>query len=226
VFANRRIVISRVIQSLVMDKYHKDSDLIANGVLKARPVGDNAVLKQLALEEARYVLLVSRLVPEKRHLDLISAFRQAKLNGWKLCLVGDVSAGGNYIDSVTEASGGDVVIAGYRSGQELVDLLSGAALFVLPSSHEGLPIALLEAMSYGLPVVASDIPAHLELELNARCYFSLGDVAELSERLTEMYNDKEFRAQQSHSGRVLVREGYNWKEISVQTAKVYDLVVS
>ena len=91
----------------------------------------------------------------------------------------------------------------------------------MPSSHEGLPIALLEAMSFGLPVVASDIPAHLELNLDERCYFPLGDVVRLAERLSSTARDEGFRISQSDSGRRTVREKYNWPDVAASTTALY-----
>ena len=226
-FANRRIVISEVIQSLVMEKYGKTSDRIPNGVREPQSTGSADVLDELALCKNRYVLLVSRMVPEKRHVDLIRAFRQAALEGWKLVLVGDLSADDDYVREVGEAAGqsGDVVLAGFRTGEELAGLLTHAGVFVLPSSHEGLPIALLEAMSYGLTVVASDIPAHLELALDERCYFPLGDVGQLAERLSSITADEIFRQSQSEYGRRTVREKYNWSDVAASTAALYREIV-
>jgi glycosyltransferase involved in cell wall biosynthesis len=96
-------------------------------------------------------------------------------------------------------------------------------MFVLSSSHEGLPIAMLEALSYGLPVIASDIPANLEVGLAAEHYFPLGNVSVLSKRLTEFSriplanSDREWRRQ-------WVRERYDWRDIAAHTGEVYAAV--
>jgi hypothetical protein len=120
---------------------------------------------ELGLTPGRYVLTVGRLVPEKRQLDLLRAFRGAGLNGWKLAIVGQIDHKNKYADLLASeaALAEDVVMAGFQSGDSLRQLYAHAGLFVLPSSHEGLPIALLEALSYGLPVLVSDIPSNLEV---------------------------------------------------------------
>lgn len=227
-FSSRRIVISNVIRALVMDKYTKDSDLIPNGVSPAGAPGTGKVLSECGLEAGKYVALVSRMVPEKRHINLIKAFRQAALGEWKLALIGDLSAEDVYVGKVRAEVGesSDVVLTGFRSGEQLRDLLTNAGVFVLPSSHEGLPIALLEAMSYGLPVIASDIPAHLELDLDKRCYFPLGDEGQLSDRLKLFEQDDEFRRSQSVIGKKLVAEKYDWDDVASRTADVYCKAVS
>lgn len=81
----------------------------------------------------------------------------------------------------------DVVLTGFIKGKKLHSLLTNTRCFVLPSSHEGLPIALLEAMSYQVPVIVSDIPANLEVGLNPECYFPVGNIQELSEKLQKTW---------------------------------------
>lgn len=78
-----------------------------------------------------------------------------------------------------------VVLTGFQTGDRLAELFANAALFVLPSSHEGMPIALLEAMAHGLPVLASDIVANRQLGLPAGDYFPLGNVDALSSAIAE-----------------------------------------
>lgn len=224
-FSNARIVISEVIRSLVRNKHGKESALIPNGVRMPAEAtaGETAILEELGLAPSKYVLLVSRLVREKRHPDLIRAFRRAKLQGWKLVLVGDVASGDDYVQEVQNLAGEseEVVVAGFRSGEQLAGLLRNAGIFVLPSSHEGLPIALLEAMSYGLPVIASDIPAHLELKLATRCYFPLGNVDVLAERLSDLAEDADFRETLKETGTVTVKQKYDWADVADQTAELY-----
>jgi glycosyltransferase involved in cell wall biosynthesis len=99
-----------------------------------------------------------------------------------------------------------------------------AGAFVLPSSHEGLPIALLEALSYGLPVVASNIPANLELGLPESCYFPVGDIQALGKRLTEVaqrHDDADARERR----RRWVRERYDWDRVALKTLAVYQDVM-
>ncbi len=221
-WSNARIVISQVIRRLVREKHGVDSALIPNGVvLPVLPQG-RATLDAFGLEPERYVVLVSRLVPEKRHFDLIEAFRRAALPGWKLAIVGASDHPDAYVQGLLDAAKATpgVVCTGFQSGPALAELFGHAGLFVLPSSHEGLPIALLEALSYGLPVIASDIPANREVGLPPEHYFPLGDVAALAQRLRECAarplttGDREAR-------RLWVGERYDWRAIARQTLDVY-----
>ena len=112
---------------------------------------------------------------------------------------------------VPDVDGNEVEV----KGKKLHSLLTNARCYVLPSSHEGLPIALLEAMSYRLPVIVSDIPANKEMGLDASCYFETGNIEQLADRLQEII-DGDFK--QVHYD----MEKYGWDGIALRVADVYE----
>jgi glycosyltransferase involved in cell wall biosynthesis len=219
-YANARIVISRVIAEHVRSKYRRESHQIPNGVaIPTRKPAPNE-LQRFGLEPGKYFLQVSRMVPEKRQLDLIRAYSTAGPLPWRLALVGKLD-GSEYARRVeTAAAAAGVVLTGFLSGEPLRQLYANAGTFVLPSSHEGLPIVILEALSHGTPVVMSDIPANLEIGLNRTNYFPLGDLPTLKALLTA-------RAQQPPDEgardqlRAWVAEKYNWDAIAQGTFEIY-----
>jgi len=227
VFANERIVISRVIQELVRSKYRRESTLIPNGVVIPDVPDTTDALERFSLRPRRYVLNVSRFVPEKRHKDLIEAFRRADLQGWKLVLVGSTDQPDSYIRSLREltADRNDVVFTDFQSGIALRELYAHAGIFVLPSSHEGLPIALLEALSFGLPVLASDIPANLEIGLEDTRYFPLGDVPALAGILRRSA-DQRFDERKCAEQRSWVKERYDWEQVAKATLATFESIVN
>ena len=103
-------------------------------------------------------------------------------------LVGGAQGSQRYADLVREHCGGDsaIISTGFLTPPEVQELLSHAGIFALPSSHEGLPISLLEAMRLGTPILASDIPANRETGLDDGCYFPVGDTDTLAQRLREL----------------------------------------
>jgi glycosyltransferase involved in cell wall biosynthesis len=224
-WANGRIVISEVIRSSVRIQHDRDSVLIPNGVTLPELPDSTVALDQFELKSGRYVVSVSRLVPEKRHLDLIEAFHNARLADRKLVLVGASDHPDAYarkvVDTAKQTPG--VVCTGFQEGRSLSELYAHAGLFVLPSSHEGLPIAMLEALSYGLPVVASDIPANLEVGLPPEYYFPLGNIGELSKRLAE-FSVRPPSDGDRASRRAWVAERFDWRRIAEQTLAVYRAV--
>lgn len=218
--SHARISISQVIAELVRVKYGCDSDLVRNGVAPTIIRPESEHVRRFNLEPGEYFLQVSRLVPEKRQLDLIRAYALMPRKRWKLVLVGDGSPG-SYRDEVREAAAAaGVVLTGSLSGVPLQQMFSHAGAFILPSSHEGLPIALLEAMSYGLPVLASDIPANLEIGLGQDAYYELGNAAELAARMQRV-QDKPPDASARDATKAWVTQKYNWDTIASETLEIY-----
>ena len=176
-------------------------------------------MRRLGLEPGRYFLQISRLVPEKRQIDLIEAYATQQ-RSWRLVIVGALD-GSEYSERVTRAAAVDgVVLTGYQSGEPLRQLYAHAGAFVLPSSHEGLPIAVLEALSYGLPALASDIAANVEVGLDESSYFPLGDVEALAARMTKLQDTPANPAARTQRMR-WTAEKYDWGRIASQTLKVY-----
>lgn len=220
-WSSGRIAISKVIADLVRSKHGVEPELIPNGVVLPKLSDSIGTLEKFGLTRGRYVLLVSRLVPEKRHLDLIAAFQQADLPDWKLALVGGSDHPDAYQREVMKkAAEAGAVMTGFQQGSALQELYSHAGLFVLPSSHEGLPIALLEALSYGLTVLASDIPANLEVGLSAEHYFPLGNVDALADKI-RLQSSNGLTSAARESIRAWVAQRYDWQDIAEKTVRLY-----
>ncbi len=223
--ANERIVVSQVIRNLVAKQYGCNSVCIPNGVDLVDIPRSDAALQRFALTPGQYILLVSRLVPEKRHFDLIEAFRLAALPSWKLVFVGDSDHPDAYSKRLLNSGLNvpNVVFTGFQSGITLQELYAHAGLFVLPSAHEGLPIALLEALSYGLPVLASDIQANREVGLSLEHYFPLGNVEALANQIRNFAGRSNSDAMRE-ARRSWVDKRYNWNDIATRTLAVYEKV--
>lgn len=218
--SNSRIAISGVIRDLIRRKYGRDAFLIVNGVEPVEPAVETDAIAKFGLEPGRYFLNVGRLVPEKRQLDLIRAFASAGIPGWRLALAGGID-GHEYSRRVEDAAReAGVVMTGFVRGDALEQLYSHAGGFVLPSTHEGLPIALLEAMSYGVPVLASDIPANLEVGLGEANYFRVGDADSLAEGLRRLAAVPA-TAQTRERQRQHVASRYDWDRIAFETLEVF-----
>ena len=214
-YADDVIVISDVIRNIVKDKYGRTErvHLIYNGVPEPEICDEPAYFRELGIEPGKYVLGMSRFVPEKRLHELVAACQG--LAGYKLVLAGDTDFEDDYSRKLkADAVAAGVVLTGFIRGRKLHSLLSHAACFVLPSSHEGLPIALLEAMSYGRKVLVSDIPANLEVGLPSAYYFPCGDVAQLRSRLEALLADD---TPVSYD-----LSAYNWDHIAGRYLQVYE----
>ena len=226
-YADKIIVISAGIKELIERKYgRKDLNLIPNGVNLPRCIPPGEMLDSFKLEPGGYILAACRFVPEKGLLDLISAYQTLSAPGFKLVLAGGANHENACSRAIKEAALNDarIVLPGFISGQPLRELFSNAGLFVLPSYYEGLPIALLEAMSYRLPVLVSDIPPNKEVPLPAFRYFPVGDVEMLSERMVELFRSG-ISADEKERQMKLLDSNYNWDTVARRTFSVYEKVM-
>lgn len=220
-FANQVIVISSVIDKIVKSRCKKaKTQLIYNGV-NIYPVPDLPnVLKEYNLEKNKYIVAVGRFVPEKGFHDLLEAYKQLNVNE-KLVFIGDADHSSSYSEQLKkDAEKANVILTGFQKGDNLKVLFGNAKLFVLPSYHEGLPIALLEAMSFGLNVLVSDIPANKMINLNKSDYFKCSDIQDLKDKIKLKLESN------SHLNYIpLIKEKYNWDDISLSTINIYRNVI-
>ena len=230
-FADDVIVISNVIKNLIAKKYGrtKHVHLIYNGVSEPEICDYPEYFEELGIEKGKYILGMCRFVPEKNLHHLVEAFVKWKKaladsadfanlsskNDIKLVLAGDTDFEDSYSLGLKEmARKNGVVLTGFIKGRKLHSLWTNCRCYCLPSSHEGLPIALLEAMSYGVKVVVSDIPANLEVGLPKEDYFHCGDVEELAAKLGKIIEQPLQHIDYDMSK-------YDWKKISDEVADVY-----
>ena len=216
-FADEVIVISDVIRNLIKQKYGRTQHvhLIYNGVSQPEVCDYPEYFQELGIEKGKYVLGMCRFVPEKNLHHLVEAFNRIRPENVKLVLAGDTDFEDDYsrgLKDVARRSG--VVLTGFVKGRKLHSLLTHCRCYCLPSSHEGLPIALLEAMSYGVKVVVSDIPANKEVGLPPEDYFPVGDVDALAGKLEEI-----IRRPVTHFDYDMTK--YDWEQIADQVAGIY-----
>ena len=221
-WSNKAIAVSDNIAKDMTSRYGRPVVFLPNGVTMPTGSPDEAVLETHALEPRRYVLNVSRIVPEKRQLDLIAAYAKLGEPDFKLVLVGGVDHPDPYELAVREAAAATpgVVMTGFQRGAVLASLFAQAGLFVLPSSHEGMPIALLEALSYGLPVMASDIPANLALAMAPERYFPLGNQRALADAMQHRMAHQPTEAERA-TQMEMVRERFGWDHVADSMSRLY-----
>jgi starch synthase len=221
-FANQVIVISREIAGIIRKRCGRESSLIYNGVQIPERSENKYFLEQKGIIPNNYILALGRFVPEKGLHDLLEAFKHIEGN-CQLVIAGDADHATKYSRNLKRMSAENerVILTGFITGEELNQVFSHARLFVMPSYHEGLPISLLEAMSYDLPVLVSDIPANREINLRRERFFKCGDIFELREKLLLLL-DKGLPEEEMKEYQRQIVEKYNWREIADQTVNVYE----
>lgn len=215
-WSNRVIVISNVIADILKRNYgYTGSRLIFNGVNLPKKSTSTEFLDRHAIIPGKYILTIGRFVKEKGFHDLIRAYSKIRDCGYQLVIAGDADHEDNYSRDLKKlAADNGVILTGFIKGEPLNEVMTNAALFVLPSYHEGLPIALLEAMSYNLDVVVSDIPANRLDSLSPEDFFHVGDIDGLARAIDS-------KLSQHTAERNYDLSPYDWDNIARQTEEVY-----
>lgn len=219
-YADKLIVISSKIKKDIAEKYGRtDTELIYNGVPEAIRRTTTEYITSKGLAPYKYILAVGRFVEEKGFDYLIDAYSELHPEGYKLVIAGDSDHPTEYSIQLKEkAKEKGIVLTGFIKGKPLEELMTHARLFVLPSYHEGLPISLLEAMSYGKDVLVSDIEANRLPELEETDIFKTGSTSSLKQSI-----EKKLQGGQNKN-REYAMYKYNWQNIAAQTTDVYKTI--
>ena len=213
------MVVSRTLQQHYRQQYKRDTIYVPNGAtLAAKRLPRRLIEWDLVADN--YILYLGRFSPEKNCHFLIDAFRNLD-TGMKLVLAGGSSHSDAYAESLRRHESEQIRFLPWVSGNDLEELLSNAALFVLPSELEGLSLALLDAMAAGVCVLTSDIPENMEVVDGAGFTFHRGDQADLERMLDLLIRSPELRRQAATRERERIQGQYLWREIARSIEKAY-----
>lgn len=223
--ADEIIVVSKNLQSYFFETYGRQTVYIPNAPASYAESDRNfSYGTSLGLNQGKYILFLGRLVPEKRPDLLIEAFQALKPAGWKLVLAGGVSDTNLFTSKLSDLAEGnpDIIFAGEIRGTRLAEIVRGAGLFVLPSDLEGLPLSMLEAMSQGIPVLASDIPPHQQLISEQQGHlFRAGDINSCIQGLEWAITHPHEMAVMAKKAQQHVEKYYNWDHITAENLRIY-----
>ena len=215
------VVVSRSLAAELTSRYGRPAHFIPNGIT-LDDGDDPAILDELGIAPGGYVLFASRLVPEKGAHYLAQAWRRQDRD-LTLVMAGDSSFSADYVRSLKAACAHDrVVFPGYVFGPRLATLFRQAALFVLPSDVEGLPLVLLEALGYGTPVLASDIPPNREVLGDLGRTFAAGNVDDLQRQLGAALDELPILREQAAEAASWIAGVYDWDLVADQTIALYE----
>ncbi len=220
-YAHEIIVLSENVRQYFQDTYGRSVRYIPNGVEKPQPVLPQEIAK-LGLEKNEYILFLGRLVPEKGIHYLVEAFRQVKTDK-KLVIAGGASDTDDYVQNLKAMAEGDsrIQFTGFVQGRLLEELYSNGYIYVLPSDVEGMPLSLLEAMSYGNCCLVSDIPECAEVVGDRAVTFQRGNVNALREELQRLCDEPALVAEYQAVACDYICGKYNWDDVTKQTLELY-----
>lgn len=220
-YADEIIVLSQGVKEYFRKEYGRETKFIPNGV--NRPVIREAdEIKKWGLEKDNYVLYLGRIVPEKGEHYLVEAWKKIESDK-KLVIAGGISDTAGYGKELKELAAGDdrIIFTGFVQGQVLEELYSNAYIYCLPSDLEGMPLSLLEAMSYENCCLVSDIDECKEVIEDKGVTFQRGNVDSLREKLEWLINHEEEVEKYKSEASPFITEKYNWDDVVEKTMRVY-----
>lgn len=221
-YADQIIVLSKGNQDYFHNIYGRETVLIPNGI--SRPIlhSPKLIYEKFGLDKDQYILFLGRLVPEKGITYLIEAFKQVKTDK-KLVIAGGSSDTDEFAQELKLLAQSDkrIIFTGFVQGQLLVELYSNAYLYTLPSDLEGMPLSLLEAMSFGNCCLTSDIEECAGVVKDQALQFKKSDVQDLKEKLQYICDHPETAEKFKASASDYICQKYNWDEVVKQTLNLY-----
>jgi len=219
-YADEIIVLSRGVQAYFWKTYHRKTVFIPNGVNRPEIRKAKEITEKFGLEKDSYILFLGRIVPEKGLRYLVEAYKGLNTDK-KLVIAGGSSDTGEFAKELKKMAGDNVIFTGFVSGRLHEELYSNAYVYVLPSDLEGMPLSLLEAMSYGNCCLVSSINECTEVVEDKAVVFKQGSVPDLVEKLQKLCDDDVVVKRYKNGAADFICEKYNWDYVAAQTEKLY-----
>ncbi len=221
-FADEIIVLNQELQQYFLKTYGRETRLIPNGITKPNIMLPEQITAPFGLQGGEYLLYLGRLVPEKGVHELIEAFSGVRTEK-KLVIAGASSDTEEYAENLKKQAASDprILFTGFAEGQILAELYSNAYLYILPSHLEGMPLSLLEAMSYGNCCLVSDIPACSDVVEDWGITFPARDVRALQNVLQKLCDDEAFVRSYQDGAADFICGKYNWDQVTLETLELY-----
>ena len=221
-FADEMIVLSQGVQEYFLQVYGRKTVFIPNGVNMPECKNADLITSEFGLRKDDYILFLGRIVPEKGLRYLVEAFKQVDTDK-KLVIAGGSSDTEDFWNELKDMSQDDerIVFTGFVQGQLLEELYSNAYIYTLPSDLEGMPLSLLEAMSYGNCCLVSDIAECAEVVEDKAVTFAKSDVTDLKEKIQWLCDNHEVVMKYKSEAAEFICGKYNWDEIVARTLELY-----
>ena len=221
-YADEIIVLSENVKNYFKDTYNRETNFIPNGVNKPEIKDANVIKDKFNLTKDNYILFLGRLVPEKGIHYLIEAYNKINTNK-KLVIAGGSSDTDMYFNELKEKAkdNKNIIFTGFVQGEELEELYSNAYIYVLPSDLEGMPLSLLEAMSYKNCCLTSDIPECKTVMDDNGVTFKKSDVNDLKEKLQYLVDNVDKVNKYKSEAQDYILKKYNWDDVVDKTIELY-----
>lgn len=221
-YADEIIVLSKGVKEYFQETYGRNTRFIPNGVNKPEIREAELITEKYGLTKDSYILFLGRLVPEKGIRYLIKAFQNVDTDK-KLVIAGGSSDTDEFSQELKKLAEDDprIIFTGFVQGRMLEELYSNAYIYTLPSDLEGMPLSLLEAMSYGNCCLTSDIAECTEVVEDKALAFKKSDVKDLKEKLQNACVNKDIVQNMKNQAREFICQKYDWDGVVDKTMQLY-----
>ncbi|MCO4665451.1 glycosyltransferase [Streptococcus infantarius] len=221
-YADEIIVLSEGVKEYFKETYNRDTRFIPNGVTRPEVLKADIIRKKYNLGKDGYFLFLGRIVPEKGIHYLIDAYSEVKTDK-KLVIAGGASDTDSYYEELRKKASNNenIIFTGFVQGQELEELYSNAYVYVLPSDLEGMPLSLLEAMSYGNCCLTSDIEECSDVMEDCGVTFKQSSVEDLANKLQYLSDSEKVVQKLKLESSPFIIKKYNWDDIVNKTLELY-----
>lgn len=220
-FADEIIVLSENVKKYFKDTYNRETVFIPNGISKPEKI-EADLIKKWGLEKDSYILYLGRIVPEKGVSYLIDAYSKIECKK-KLVIAGGSSDTSSFFEGLKEKAkdNKNIIFTDFVQGKALEELYSNAYIYTLPSDLEGMPISLLEAMSYGNCCLVSNISECTEAVCDKAVHFKKSDVDDLADKLKMLCDNEDMVEKYRSEASDYICNRFNWDDIVEETLKLY-----
>lgn len=229
-FPDQTIGVSEGIGKFFLEKIKinkKKFQVINNGVPSNTKITDSSIrklkrdliTKKHALDSTRPIILsLSRITPLKNQLFLIYAFNQRK--DYQLIIAGP-SDNTDYIQKLKKIANSNIIFIGPQ--ESIDDYNLGTDLYVSASTHEGIPVAVLEAMMVESPCLVSNIEGHLTLLKHGLKFetFSLDNIENFLCKIDRIFENYFLTKEEARKGREIVMSKFSVEEMASKHIEVY-----
>lgn len=219
-YADEIIVLSNSVKQYFKETYNRETNFIPNGVNRPERREPKIIKEKYGLDKNSYILFLARIVPEKGLHYLIEAYKKINTDK-KLVISGGASHTNDYLRKIKNIvkDNPNIIMTGFVKGEELAELYSNCFIYCLPSDIEGMPLSLLEAMSYGCRCLVSNIEENVQVINEYGYIFKKSSIEDLKNKLNDILSNEVEKNEQVISN--YIQQKYDWNKIIQETIKLY-----
>lgn len=216
------LTVSEFSKSEIVKLFHLPESKIhvvhSNVPFREKPSEEEVLSYKRPESTEKYIIAVSNMDPRKNFINLIKAFNKIDDDELKLYIIGMKQKAFNTTE-IERLVNDRVILPGFVDDEKLKSMYQNAILSVYPSLYEGFGLPPLESMTFGCPVIVSDIDALREITEDAGLYVNPHDVDDIANKINLLLKDEDLQFQLRLKGLEQIKK-YSWNKSAKQVLKI------